>query len=187
MKVIICPGIHETQLTDNFLNSIFRIEQQFLLNQDTELLVFPTEKYPAYSPVDVYQWLIAATTLDELLLICFSAGVVGGFGAATALQLQGVTIKAFVAIDGWGVPLLADFPIYRLSHDYFTHWSSALLGAGNNNFYCEPPVAHLTVWQSPETCQGWIVKEGKDREIKIKSSAKDYLQHILLENVSRDA
>lgn len=185
MKVIICPGIHETQLTDNFLNSIFRFEQQILLDKNTELLVFPTEEYQAYSPVDVYQWLIPST-IDELLFICFSAGVVGGFGAATALQLQGVTIKAFVAIDGWGVPLLADFPIYRLSHDYFTHWSSAFLGAGNNNFYCEPPVAHLTLWQSPEVCQGWIVKTGKNRqEIKIKSSAKDYLQHILLENISQ--
>ena len=180
MKVIICPGIHKTQLTDSFLNSIFRFEKELLSNKNSDLLVFPTEKDRAYSPVDIYQWLTSSTTLVELVFICFSAGVVGGFGAASALQLQGVKIKAFVAIDGWGVPLLADFPIYRLSHDYFTHWSSALLGAGKESFYCDPPVPHLTLWEFPEICQGWIVKEGKDGVTKIKSSAQNYLQHILL-------
>lgn len=182
MKVIICPGVHETQLTESFLNSIFRIEQSEKLQAIADYEVFPTLKYPAYSPVDLYRWLTASEVLtDELLFICFSAGVVGGFGAATTLQLQGVTIKAFVAIDGWGVPLFADFPIHRLSHDYFTHWSSAFLGAGNNNFYCDPPVDHLTLWETPEICQGWIVSEDRDRkELKTKSSAKDYLLNILL-------
>lgn len=179
MKVIICPGIHETQLTDRFLNSIFRFESEFLLDKKSDLLVFPTAKDRAYSPVDIYQWLSSSTTLVDVLFICFSAGVVGGFGAATALQLQGVTIKAFVAIDGWGVPLLADFPIYRLSHDYFTHWSSALLGAGKENFYCDPPVPHLTLWESPEAGKGWIVTEGKDGVTKIPSSAQKYIRDIL--------
>lgn len=180
MKVIICPGIHETQLTDRFLNSIFRFEEKFLFNKNSDLLIFPTAKDRAYSPVDIYQWLSDSTILVDVLFICFSAGVVGGFGAATALQLQGVTIKAFVAIDGWGVPLLADFPLYRLSHDYFTHWSSALLGAGKENFYCDPPVSHLSLWESPEACQGWIVKESKDGVTKIPSSAQKYIQDILV-------
>lgn len=181
MKVIICPGIHETQLTEGFLNSIFRFEEEFLFDKNRDLLVFPTAKERAYSPIDIYQWLSSSTTLVNVLFICFSAGVVGGFGAATALQLQGVKIQAFVAIDGWGVPLLADFPIYRLSHDYFTHWSSAFLGAGKDNFYCDPPVPHLTLWESPETCEGWIAKESNDGVIKIKSSAQQYIQDILLQ------
>jgi len=42
-----------------------------------------------------------------------------------------------------GVPLVGNFPIHRLSHDYFTHWSSAVLGSGNDSFYADPPVEHL--------------------------------------------
>ncbi|VEP15122.1 conserved hypothetical protein [Hyella patelloides LEGE 07179] len=186
MKVIICPGIHETQLTDRFLQSLLRIESEKVMNSvnsvNEKFLVFATDKYPAYSPLHVYQWLNKPEILtDELLFICFSAGVVGGIGAAIALQLKRVKIKAFIAIDGWGVPLFTNFPLYRFSHDYFTHWSSAILGTGESNFYSDPPVPHLTLWETPETCQGWIVNSGNNHQkiSKIKSSAKDYLQEII--------
>lgn len=70
-------------------------------------------------------------------------------------------MKALIAVDGWGVPLSGNFPIHRLSHDYFTHWSSALLGSGDDSFYSDPAVEHLAIWRSPHTCQGWWVQGGK--------------------------
>ena len=187
MKVIICPGIHKTQLTDRFLHNLLATKQPATVGTLVDnCLVFPTDKYPAYSSFHLYQWLNKSKVLtDELLFICFSAGVVGGIGTAIFLQLQGIKIKAFVAMDGWGVPLIANFPIYRFSHDYFTHWSSALLGTGKASFYSEPAVPHLTLWESPQTCQGWIVKQGiSDRKIsKVKSSALDYLQTIITDRL----
>ena len=157
-------------------------------NPDIQWLVFPTEKHPPYSPLAVYDWLNKPEILtDELLFIGFSAGVVGGIGTAIALQEKGVNIKAFIAIDGWGVPLWGNFPLYRFSHDYFTHWSSAILGTGKESFYADPPVEHLAMWRSPETCQGWIVSNSNPRwcninaskTSKVSCSAKDYLQQII--------
>ncbi|MDJ0651291.1 MAG: hypothetical protein QNJ60_21575 [Xenococcaceae cyanobacterium MO_188.B19] len=173
MKVIICPGIHSSELTKSFLGSVAEGTKPPI-----KWLVLPTEEHPPYSPIAVYNWLNQPKIIqEELLFITFSAGVVGGIGAAIALQTQGVKIKAFVAIDGWGVPLWGNFPIYRFSHDYFTHWSSAILGTGKESFYCDPGVEHLDIWRSPETCQGWIVSNGSAQ--KIRSSAKDYLQKII--------
>ena len=57
-------------------------------------------------------------------------------------------MKALIAFDGWGVPLVGNFPIYRISHDQFTHWSSELLGKGDKSFYADPPVEHLDLWRS---------------------------------------
>lgn len=182
MKVIICPGVHETQLTDRFLNSLLTIEQEqrrsTILN---DWLIFPTEQELVYSPFHIYNWLERSEIFnDELFFVAFSAGVVGAIGAAILLQLKGLKIKGFIAIDGWGVPLWVNFPVYRLSHDYFTHWSSAVLGTGKSSFYCDPFVEHLTLWSSPETCQGWIIERNNWTETYLKrSSAKDYLQHII--------
>ena len=156
MNVIICPGIHPPELTDSFVAS---------LSIDDNLLVFPANQYPAYSSWHIYHWLQQQKLVSqELLFITFSAGVVGGMGAAISLQLRGFKIVAFIAIDGWGVPLLPMFPLYRLSHDYFTHWSSAILGRGNESFYAEPSKSHLELWRSPETCQGWRVLRNEEVE-----------------------
>jgi hypothetical protein len=86
----------------------------------------------------------------------FSAGVVGLAGALTLWQQQGGKIATCFALDGWGMPLVG-LPICRLSHDYFTHWSSLPLGAGDVNFYAEPAVDHLSLWASPEEVIGWQV------------------------------
>lgn len=182
MKVIICPGVHETQLTDRFLNSLLTIEQEQRRSSIlSDWLIFPAEKEPVYSPFHVYNWLKRSQIVrDELFFIAFSAGVVGAISAAVLMQLKGVKIKGFVAIDGWGVPLWVTFPVYRLSHDYFTHWSSAILGTGKSSFYCDPFVEHLTLWSSPNTCQGWVIEGDNSSERYLKrSSARDYLQEIL--------
>lgn len=103
--------------------------------------------------------------LPKLIIISFSAGVVGAISAAWGWQLMGGKIEALIAFDGWGVPLVGNFPIYRISHDYFTHWSSSLLGKGDKSFYADPPVNHLDLWRSPQQVIGWRVEltlDGKE-------------------------
>jgi hypothetical protein len=151
MSVIVCPGVHSHQLTEDFLRAI---------EAPDRWLVFPNSEYPAYSAIDIFNFLLKnkpdPAFASPVLFICFSAGVVGGIGAAIAWKMNGGKIKAFIAIDGWGVPLIADFPIYRFSHDYFTHWSSSLLGAGEDSFYADPEVEHLEMWRSPDKIMGWL-------------------------------
>jgi hypothetical protein len=169
MQVIICPGIHATQLTADFLAN---------LQLDADFLVLPTQQYLPYSPWDIYRWLEEKISLDrQLFFIAFSAGVVGSIGTAIAWQIGGGNVKGLIAIDGWGVPLIANFPIYRLSHDYFTHWSSALLGGGENGFYCDPPIAHLDLWRSPHTAWGWKIDTNCS---KFRCSAASYVKQTIL-------
>ena len=155
MQVIVCPGMHEPHLTAAFIKGL---EQVMDLNL-FQWLVFPADRYPAYSALDILQWLHPQLNQTDLkpsiAIIAFSAGVVGAIAAAQIWQAIGGTIQVFIALDGWGVPLGGDFPIHRLSHDYFTHWSSALLGAGRSSFYAEPAVEHLELWRSPHLVQGW--------------------------------
>ena len=164
MSVIVCPGVHSPQVTESFLQTS---------EAPNHWLVFPACEYPAYSAVDVFNFLVKnephPARASSLLFICFSAGVVGGIGAAIAWQMNRGKIKAFIAIDGWGVPLIGNFPIYRFSHDYFTHWSSALLGAGKDSFYADPGVEHLDMWRSPNKIMGWL---------QLRSRTKKYCSSI---------
>jgi hypothetical protein len=158
--LVICPGIHAPQLTQNFLERLRCCETDSSSNHWSEnVLIFPADDYPAYSAVHILEFLQTYPNLVEtpLVFICFSAGVVGAIGAAWGWQMLGGEVKAFIAFDGWGVPLYGNFPIHRVSHDYFTHWSAALLGAGEDSFYAEPAIAHLDLWGKPDTCQGWWV------------------------------
>lgn len=187
MKVIICPGVHDPRLTESFVGSL---KKSLKKHYDTtvDYLVFPTDKFPAYSALDVVQWLDRQNISNhEVLFICFSAGVVAGIGAAFLLQSREITIKAFIALDGWGVPLWANFPVYRLSHDYFTHWSSAILGTGKSSFYCDPSVEHLTLWESPDICRGKIFRlDIRQLNDETKCSATDYLKSILVEILDKE-
>jgi hypothetical protein len=152
------------------------------------VLIFPADRYPAYSGWHILQFLQAhyreggLASKDEVLLIGFSAGVVGAAGAAVLWQAVGGRVKSLIAIDGWGVPLWGNFPIYRISHDAFTHWSSALLGAGEESFYAEPPVAHLELWRSPQRAQGWhVVKLSHPaaQESHTPTTAAHFIQQLL--------
>lgn len=171
MPIIIIPGIHDAELTDSFVRGIQQKIQQ-------NYLILPTEQYQPYSAISIYQWL-NQQQLDKtepLAFIAFSAGVVGGIGAALAWQSQGGRIQSFIAIDGWGMPLIASFPIYRVSHDRFTHVTSGMLGAGQFGFYADPNVSHLTIWRSPERCWGWqIISQG----FQTRCLLTDYLVNIL--------
>lgn len=102
--------------------------------------------------------------LPRLTWIAFSAGVVGALGCAQGWRWRGGTVQGLYALDGWGMPVLGDFPVYRLSHDRFTHVTSAWLGTGRVSFYADPPVTHWDLWRSPAQVMGWQVSQGKQRQ-----------------------
>jgi len=161
MSIIICPGMHSVELTNQFLAGFGETFSQ--------ALIFPTDQFPVYSALHVLQFIQAAelrqNELEQspLLFIAFSAGVVGAIGAARLWHRSGGCVKAVIAIDGWGVPLYGDFPIHRISHDFFTHWTSAGLGAGQDSFYADPAVEHLALWRSPHTAGWWVRQQQGDR------------------------
>ena len=169
-SLIICPGVHPPQLTSSFVRD----------NIQQEHLIFPTEQDLSYNAIAIERWLKlhypSPVDAPALSFIAFSAGVVGGFGAVKIWQLQGGKIANFIAFDGWGMPLFGNFPIYRVSHDRFTHWSSSILGGGSGGFYADPEVEHLELWRSPHTCWGWqVISSG----IKTRCLLTEYLQNIL--------
>jgi hypothetical protein len=174
----ICPGIHDPQLTESFRQSLAR--QSVTLSCP---LILPTDTYPPFSPWHVLQFLQKKLNISQhhsLIFVSFSAGVVGAIGAACLWQQWGNTVKAFIAVDGWGVPLVGTFPIHRLSHDKFTHWSSALLGKGQESFYAEPPTEHLTLWRSPDKVTGWMVSPTSNgNEGKVSTTAAAFLAALL--------
>ena len=172
MQIVICPGVHDVGLTAAFLAEMG--------DALATAIVYPTDRYPPYSPQHLLNFLCgalfssnstaaaaiaSATVHAPLCFISFSAGTVGAIGAARQWQRLGGQVAALVAIDGWGVPLYGDFPICRISHDFFTHWSSAALGSGESGFYADPPIAHLNLWRSPQTVQGWWVRSQKGDRI----------------------
>jgi len=191
MPIIICPGIHEPELTQSFI--------QGCLNQSgkkpLDILVYPGQGYLTLSTFHILHFLcdrlgapsdrLNNKLKSPLIFLCFSAGVIGGIGAATAWQLLGGHVQAFIAIDGWGVPLAGNFPIHRLSHDHYTHWTSAYLGMGEDNFYADPAVDHLSMWHSPQSVQGkWVNPSISFSPIKNYLSGSEFL-NLLLERYNK--
>ncbi|MDD1426303.1 hypothetical protein MEO94_17800 [Dolichospermum sp. ST_sed9] len=184
MPIIICPGIHEPELTESFIQGCLHQSGKSFSNQkQVDILIFPEQGYLTLSAFHILHFLdnrLGNKLKLPVIFICFSAGVIGGIGAATAWQLLGGHIQAFIAIDGWGVPLVGNFPIHRLSHDHYTHWTSAYLGMGENNFYAEPAVDHLTMWQSPQSVQGqWVNPSVGFSPPKNYLSASEFLNFLL--------
>lgn len=168
MSIIICPGIHQPDLSESFrVELLDLISHSSVSQKPANILVYPGQDFLVLSAFHILEFLRVSVAhrryrkslqlKSPIIFISFSAGVVGAIGAAYLWQLLGGHVKAFIAIDGWGVPLQANFPIHRMSHDYFTHWSSCLLGSGQDNFYAQPAVDHLSMWKSPQTVQGcWV-------------------------------
>ncbi|MBV9388105.1 MAG: hypothetical protein JOZ78_16920 [Chroococcidiopsidaceae cyanobacterium CP_BM_ER_R8_30] len=172
MSIVICPGIHNPEFTQGFLSGL---ESEGYRARN--LHIFPAQNYSAVSAFHILQFLSEDRQVPHhtpLVFISFSAGVVGAIGAAWGWQLLGGQVKAFIALDGWGVPLTGDFPIHRLSHDKFTYWSSALLGSGEESFYAKPPVSHLDLWRSPEIVQGVCISSPT-----VRMSAANFLVRLL--------
>jgi hypothetical protein len=190
MGVMICPGVHSPELTQGFLAGLGK--------PIAALRVFPAERFPAYSAFHVLTFWDQQDLgwRSPLVIIGFSAGVVGAAGAAQVLQGIGGQVKALIAIDGWGVPLWSQFPwghfpVHRLSHDRFTHLSSKLLDQPLTNpidFYAEPSVPHLDLWRSPQTVTGWTnadlastpMTQSGTCERQYATTAAQFLQNLLI-------
>lgn len=151
MGIWVFPGIHDESLTADFLAGMGLPPEA--------VSVFPATVRSPYSPWDVWHFLRAGNpdpaASSALTMITFSAGGVGAIAAAQVWQSLGGTIAAIIALDAWGMPAGVGFPVYRISHDPFTHWSSRLLGGASEGFYAEPAVPHLELWRSPQTTWGW--------------------------------
>lgn len=183
MNIIICPGIHEVELTKSFVKELLSPDVEKYDDKLFNILVFPGEDVLALSAFHIVLFLgerLGNKLESPVIFIGFSAGVVGAIGAATKWQLLGGNVKALIAIDGWGVPLWGNFPIHRLSHDYFSHWSSAILGSGEDNFYADPAVDHLSMWRSPQTVKGhWVDRSSRLSRPQNSLNATEFL-HLLL-------
>lgn len=183
MSIIICPGIHEPALTEKFISGGLEIFSQSKEEKAVNILRVPVDGFSALSGFHILQVLknrLGDRPKSPVIFISFSAGVVGAIAAAYSWQIYGGDIKAFIAIDGWGVPLWGSFPIHRMSHDYDTHWSSKILGSGQDNFYADPPVEHLSMWRSPQTIQGrWVDSSNEVSPPKSRLTAAEFLQILL--------
>jgi pimeloyl-ACP methyl ester carboxylesterase len=114
---------------------------------------------------------------EPLFLMGFSAGVVGAVTAAKQWQKPRGNIQGLMAIDGWGVPLWADFPCYRLSPDCYNHWLHQGLGQCQSSFYADPPCSHLDLLRSPQTRYGWC-SYPEQRPMQYATLA-DFIRNIL--------
>ena len=151
MPVVVCPGFHNARLTAQFVRSLPPFVRPLVVDAFCA------------NPLAVFDWMTqtlgAGDRKAPVVAIGFSGGVVGLSGALTIWQQQGGKVAQLIAIDGWGMPIVG-LPVCRLSHDSFTHWSSLPLGAGDVNFYAEPAVDHLAMWESPaavigQSASGW--------------------------------
>ena len=169
--MIVGPGFHDRALTDRFVRSLPPFVTPYVVD------AFPAD------PIAVFRWLTQRFASPQsasenaapttLIAIGFSAGVVGLTGALTLWRQQG-RVARFFAVDGWGVPTVG-LPVCRLSHDYFTHWSSLPLGVGQVSFYADPPVAHLEMWGSVGQVKGQQVSASGEESM----TAAEFLRRQL--------
>ena len=151
VALVLCPGYHPPAFTAAFAQGLGLEPQGWLAS--------PAPQLPPYSGAALCEFLRdrlgPPPQAPPLFLIAFSAGVVGAMTGRWLWQRQGGRVVALAALDGWGVPDLGLGPLHRLSHDWLTHWSSALLGPGGVSFWAAPAVAHADLWRSPQTVTGW--------------------------------
>ncbi len=184
--LVICPGIHEPRLSDRFVTALDRqlqaLEPAPHQSRAQAYGLLPANRYSPFCGLAVGAYLLRYCQLQEpLISIGFSAGAMGAIAAAQLWQHQGGTIAAAIALDGWGVPQLGQFPFHRVSHDRFTHWSSALLGSGRDSFYADPPLAHLDLWQFPDRASGWWLRSPEaGPSPPVRTTAIEFIAQMLL-------
>ena len=180
MSIFICPGFHLPQLTQSFLQELSLSNSNSTLT--VNIRVFKVRNYTSLSAIHILQDLIKAYgqphQATPVLFISFSAGVVGALGAAWGWQLLGGKVKAVIAIDGWGVPLMGNFPIHRLSHDYFTHQTSIVINRPEDSFYADPEATHLQMWRSPSTVTGWATSAA-NFPVRSRFNAAEFILMLL--------
>ena len=169
--VLICGGIHSPTWTDSFLCCLSNCR-----DRDWNYLVFPSHYYPPYDGRKVYQFVVEDYGKPDqskaLLVIAFSAGVVGALIASHLWQRHGGKIKVFLAIDPWGIPLVGDFAIHTLSHDWFTHITMINFNRCYDSFYADPSVTHEQIWRAPNLVEGWWQKT---RSLKQRINAASFI------------
>ncbi len=164
--VILCPGLQGADQSPHFWQAIQAQRSAAIaaaLPSSLPWVVIPPD-CPVYSPQHVYEYIQSYATagLEEWIWIAYSAGVVGALGAARRWHEQ-FPIRALIALDGWGLPLTAPFPVYHLSHDGVTHFGVKFMNRLAGTFYAEPAVSHLELWRSPQTVTGWASYTQGDR------------------------
>ena len=195
--LLICGGMHPPSATGQILATLASDRD---LSQLTRVVVAPQQGLGVISAFALRQALESAidsgtasenawvntagdsagdtagntsgTSAPGLIIWAFSAGCVGATALATYWQRWRGPVQGIFLVDGWGVPKPPTVPTYRLSHDRFTHDTSGLLGAGEVNFYADPAVPHLDLWQHPQVVTGWSVGPGQRAE---KLTAADFL------------
>ncbi|MEM8639118.1 MAG: hypothetical protein AAGG51_09925 [Cyanobacteria bacterium P01_G01_bin.54] len=168
--IVLCPGMHTPEVSESFRTRFTPLH--------SHLHCFIPEAIAPYDGSAICQHVQNhCESNTPLVLMGFSAGAVGARYAAQALHHQGWAIAALWLWDGWGVPRLGEpFPTVRLSHDTFTHWSSALLGEGDDSFWADPAVPHLDLWRNPEQIRGWrSLGSGLQERISLLEFAADVL------------
>lgn len=180
-SLIICDGIHPPQWTNDFLGSL---HNEIIEIKEDNYLVFPSQ-HPSYNGQSIYQFILDhhpyPSSSDGLIMIGFSAGVVGALIASGLWQRNGGKVLALIAIDGWGVPLIANFPIHTISHDYFTHLTLIKFNHNCDSFYADPCVSHEQIWRSPLQTLGWWqradgTKKRSNAIVLIKDCLEKYKQ-----------
>lgn len=148
MQLLICPGYHSARLTVSFVRCLQRRvspRQLWVLSLGEAGNALP--------------WLLNSSQgpcqNQVLKIIGFSAGVVAAYPLALAWHCRGGQVR-LIAMDGWGMPLMGGFPVYRMSHDRWTHDTTYLPSPRESHgyFYAEPAVSHLDFWQSPQATVG---------------------------------
>jgi len=163
-EAIICPGMHPPELTERCLSCL---APNGLLWGNPVHTLQPSQYLPFSAHAlrrGLHNYLGEPASAPPIIVLAFSAGVVGATGLAWYWCHRGGQVLALFAVDGWGVPVVGPWDSYRLSHDAFTHHSSLLLGGGAVNFYADPAVAHQDLWQWPDQTWGWQVSpHGRSR------------------------
>lgn len=173
--MIVCPGFHEPALTDGFVRSL----PSFVVPHVVK--TFPADPWSTFCKIrEVFQEQAVGQAVAG---IGFSGGVVGLVGALKIWQQQGGAIAKLIAIDGWGVPTL-DLPVCRMSHDEFTHVTSAALEKKGSHFYADLAVDHLAMWGAPAQVKGWQtkgpqVRKSSDKQITAADFIADQLQDLV--------
>ncbi|WP_008310250.1 hypothetical protein [Leptolyngbya sp. PCC 6406] len=160
MAIILCPGSHPRGWTHEFLAQLKEAAPELM----STIRVAPTSPGDAWSPYALRRWLQTQDWTEEsptglrlspLIFVAFSAGCVAAAGVAHYGSVQGHTVGAVIALDGWGVPIVGPFAVYRLSHDFITHQTTHWPRSGQGHFYADPPVPHRDLWRTPATVTGW--------------------------------
>jgi len=181
--LLICGGMHPPSYTGQMLATIAR--DQRLSSRLSRVVCAPEHALGVLSPFALRQSLEAnldvpchvssagvsfpgalspKTAPMALIIWAFSAGCVGAAPLTTYWQRHRGPVLALFMVDGWGVPCPPGVPVHRLSHDPVTHDTSRWLGAGDEDFYADPAVPHLTLWQQPQAVAGWAMAPANTRQ-----------------------